>query len=96
MPIIAGDWDPSSGGGGGGGDPYDFILIDYQMPNMDGPTAIAAIRALGYKGIILGLTGNILAADQDVMMSVGANDVLTKPLDSNILWVKLRTLLRSP
>lgn len=91
---MIGDWDPS--GGGGGGDPYDFILIDYQMPKMDGPTAIAAIRALGYKGIILGLTGNVLAADQDVMMAAGANDVLTKPLDSNILWVKLRTLLQSP
>ena len=87
---MIGEWDPS--GGGGGGDPYDFILIDYQMPTMDGPTAIAAIRALGFKGVILGLTGNILAADQDVMMS----DVLTKPLDSNILWVKLRTLLQSP
>jgi two-component system sensor histidine kinase BarA len=63
---------------------------------MDGPEAIAAIRALGFKGVILGLTGNVMAADQDVMKAAGANDVLTKPLDSNILWAKLRTLLHSP
>ena len=73
---------------------YDFILMDYQMPVMDGPAAIAAIRGLGYQGVVLGLTGNVLAVDQDVMVGAGADGVLTKPLDVDILWATLTTLLK--
>ena len=59
---------------------YDIIFMDYQMPVMDGPTAIKAIRALGYTGRIVGLTGNALQSDQDYMRESGANDVLLKPV----------------
>ena len=62
------------------------------MPIMDGPAAITAIRAMGYQGVILGLTGNVLAVDQDVMVKAGADGVLTKPLDIDILWGKLKEL----
>ena len=39
----------------------------YQMPNMDGATAIAVLRQLGYDGAISGLTGTALLSDRDAM-----------------------------
>lgn len=42
---------------GGLGRPFDVILMDFIMPNMDGPTATEEIRAMGYTAPIFGLTG---------------------------------------
>jgi len=65
---------------------YDVILMDYQMPNMDGPTAIRAMRSLGYKGVIIGVTGNVMALDQQEMIAAGADDVLSKPFEIDKFW----------
>ena len=43
---------------GGNGRPFDAILMDFIMPNMDGPTATREIRALGYTAPLFGVTGN--------------------------------------
>ena len=43
---------------GSHGKPYDAILMDFVMPNMDGPTAVKCIRSIGYKAPIFGVTGN--------------------------------------
>ena len=64
---------------------YDVILMDYQMPTMDGPTAIREIRALGYKGTIIGSTGNALSDDMEVMRDAGADDVFPKPVKAELL-----------
>jgi len=69
---------------------FDAILMDFQMPVMDGPAAIREIRNLGYTGLIIGVTGNVLPCDQDVMMRAGANLVLTKPVDADRLKAVLR------
>lgn len=60
--------------------PFDVILMDFEMPNLNGPEATAQIRALGYSGIVLGVTGNILKEDVDFFREKGANDVLSKPV----------------
>jgi len=67
-------------------DLYDLILMDDQMPRMDGPTAILEIRRMGYNGLIFGLTGNGLQSDQQKLISAGANKVMLKPLDVDDLW----------
>ena len=57
--------------------------MDFQMPNMDGPTAASAMRKMGYKGPIIGVTGNVMAVDAELYMSKGADKVLFKPVDAN-------------
>ena len=71
---------------------FDVILMDYQMPNMDGPTAIAAIRNLGYDSVILGLTGNALLSDRDAMLKAGADGVLVKPMNIDLFRETLQAL----
>jgi len=74
------------------GTAFDVITMDYQMPVMDGPTATRQIRELGYRGIILGLTGNVLPSDMTVFLSHGVNRVLVKPLDIKAFDVTLQEL----
>jgi len=63
-----------------GQQPYDLVLSDYTMPHMDGPEAVAKMRAGGYRGAVFGVTGNQLQADVDHFMKMGADRVLAKPL----------------
>lgn len=71
----------------------DVILMDYQMPNMDGPTASSKMRSLGYDGVIIGVTGNSLQSDMNNFVSHGADRVMTKPLDLTALESVLEELL---
>jgi CheY-like chemotaxis protein len=72
-------------------EPFDVILMDFVMPNMDGPDATRIIRSTGFTGIVLGVTGNALDFDIDTFKNHGANDVLPKPLDLN----KMERVLKS-
>eukprot|EP00607_Mallomonas_marina_P003994 CAMPEP_0182438012 /NCGR_PEP_ID=MMETSP1167-20130531/85442_1 /TAXON_ID=2988 /ORGANISM="Mallomonas Sp, Strain CCMP3275" /LENGTH=244 /DNA_ID=CAMNT_0024631153 /DNA_START=114 /DNA_END=845 /DNA_ORIENTATION=- len=63
----------------------DVILMDHQMPEMDGPTATKLMRGMGYKGMIIGITGNALPADKQYYLNSGADHILTKPLDMKLL-----------
>ena len=60
---------------------YDCILMDFVMPNMDGPTATKIIRGMGYKGRIVGLTGNGLQSDINHFKEHGVDEVFIKPLN---------------
>eukprot|EP00607_Mallomonas_marina_P008896 CAMPEP_0182422496 /NCGR_PEP_ID=MMETSP1167-20130531/8215_1 /TAXON_ID=2988 /ORGANISM="Mallomonas Sp, Strain CCMP3275" /LENGTH=569 /DNA_ID=CAMNT_0024600627 /DNA_START=547 /DNA_END=2256 /DNA_ORIENTATION=+ len=62
------------------GNPFHVVLMDYQMPIMDGPTAAKKMREIGYVGKIYGLTGNALNRDIDYYLSQGADEVFTKPI----------------
>ena len=60
---------------------YDIILMDMQMPEMDGLEATQALRKDGYEGIIISLTANVLKEDMERSAAAGTNDYLTKPVD---------------
>jgi CheY-like chemotaxis protein len=64
---------------------YDTILMDYEMPVMDGPTSCMEIRALGCDSYIVGITGNVLPEDVAHFRRCGANCVLPKPIQMEAL-----------
>ena len=64
---------------------YDSILMDYEMPVMDGPTACSQMRAIGCSAFIVGISGNIMPEDVAYYKGSGANAVLPKPFKLNLL-----------
>eukprot|EP01039_Chlorochromonas_danica_P011647 gene11647-13062_t len=60
-------------------EPIDLILMDYEMPRMNGPVACNVLRSLGSTVPIIGITGNVLAEDKTFFQRAGALRVLTKP-----------------
>lgn len=57
---------------------FDAVLVDYMMPNVDGPTAIEIMKSLGFKGLIIGMTSGEGTVQE--FYSRGADDVILKPI----------------
>lgn len=75
--------------------PFDVILMDSVMPVCAGPEATTKIRDLGYNGIILGVTGNVMPQDVRLFLEAGADVILGKPLDIVELGKTLHGILKS-
>ena len=69
----------------------DFVLMDYIMVRMNGPEAVQKMRVeLGYRGVVIGITGNALPQDIENFRDHGANMMLTKPLTNTKLMDAMR------
>jgi signal transduction histidine kinase/ActR/RegA family two-component response regulator len=72
---------------------YDGVLMDIQMPVIDGVEATQSIRKLGEKYMklpIIALTANAMAGDEERYLGLGMNDYVPKPIDPDRLTLALR------
>mmetsp|Transcript_18365 Transcript_18365/g.30625 ORF Transcript_18365/g.30625 Transcript_18365/m.30625 type:complete len:911 (+) Transcript_18365:85-2817(+) len=63
----------------------DLILLDFEMPRMNGPTAAKHLRDSGCAIPIIGVTGNVLEKDAEYFLEQGADRVIFKPLALELL-----------
>jgi CheY-like chemotaxis protein len=66
--------------------PYDVILMDIQMPEMDGLEATRNIRKLNIQQpFIIAMTANALSEDRDICISQGMDSYISKPMKLDVL-----------
>ena len=70
---------------------YDIVLMDMQMPVMDGVTATEEIRKeVRFKDLpVVAMTANVMQGDRDRCMAAGMNDHVAKPIEPETLWQAL-------
>jgi two-component system chemotaxis response regulator CheY len=72
---------------------YDLIFMDIMMPRVDGFEATKAIKESGHKAMIIALSALDDEASKHKMMSLGAEDYLTKPVDAELFQMRVKNYL---
>lgn len=67
------------------GSVYHVVLMDMQMPVLDGYSAVAKLREADYQGVIVALTAHAMVGDRQKCIEAGCNDFATKPINRHHL-----------
>ena len=73
---------------------FDLLILDVNLPDMDGRELCKQLRKTGFKSPIIMLTGNVSDADMILGLDSGANDYVSKPFKIAVLLARIRAQLR--
>jgi len=76
------------------GNTYDIIFMDHMMPKMDGIETTQKLRKFGYTGIIVALTANAIAGNDEIFLQNGFDGFISKPIDVQHLNAVLNEHIR--
>ncbi|MEJ2659508.1 MAG: response regulator, partial [Desulfobacteraceae bacterium] len=75
---------------------YDLVLMDIQMPEMDGHEATRTIRKAGFDLPIIAMTANAMKGDREKCLDAGMNDYIAKPVNPKELLAKIEQWAAPP